>query len=98
MEPVPRSPCRRHTYGSSEEFVGGYGLRQFAKRVIEGQFEDAIGSEAIRFSHSDFGLIVETLDDPAGKHLLSAKIVQDEVSASAPSKIDPPLLTKSDPA
>jgi hypothetical protein len=35
--------------------------------VIEGEFEDAVGAEAVRFSDSDFGLVVQALHDAAGK-------------------------------
>jgi hypothetical protein len=35
--------------------------------VIEREFEDAKGAEAIGFSHGDFGLVVQSLDNAAGK-------------------------------
>jgi hypothetical protein len=46
--------------------------------VIEGEFEDAIGTKTIGFSHGDFGLVVQTLHDSAGNEFLSAEVVQDE--------------------
>jgi len=69
--------------GSSEEIVGGFGLRELAKRVIEGEFEAAEGAESVGFPHSDFGLVVQTLDDAAGKELLRAEIVKDQLSVIA---------------
>jgi len=46
--------------------------------VIERKFEAAEGAETIGLSHSDFGFVVQTLDNSAGKQLLSAKIVEDQ--------------------
>jgi hypothetical protein len=43
--------------------------------VIEGEFEDAKGTEAVRSSHDDFGFVVEALDDTAGKLLARLEIV-----------------------
>jgi len=37
--------------------------------VIESKFEDTEGAEAIGFSHGDFGFVVQTLHDAAGKQL-----------------------------
>ena len=54
-------------FGSSEEIVGGIGFGQLAKSVMEGEFEDRVGAEAVRFSHSDFRLVVQALDDASGK-------------------------------
>ena len=39
--------------------------------------EAAEGAEPVRFSHSDFGFVVQTLDDAAGKQLLSPEVVED---------------------
>jgi hypothetical protein len=58
--------------------VGGFGLGQLAKRVIEGQFESAECAEPVRFSHSDFGFVIQTLDHTAGEQFLGAKIVEDQ--------------------
>ena len=38
------------------------------------------GSEAVGFSHSEFGLVVEALNDAAGELLFGMEIVQDERS------------------
>ena len=46
--------------------------------MIEGEFEDAVGAKAVGFSHGDFGLVVQTLDDAAGEQLLGPEIVKDE--------------------
>ena len=64
---LPDKLAQVYQLGSSEEIVGGVGFGQLAKRVIEGEFEDAIGAEAVGFSHSDFGLVVQALHDAAGK-------------------------------
>ena len=45
--------------------------------------EDAVGAEAVRFSHGDFSLVVQALHDAAGKQLLSAEIVEDEFAMIA---------------
>jgi hypothetical protein len=44
--------------GSSEESVGGVGLRQIAEGVIKGNFSDAEGAESVSFSHGELGLVV----------------------------------------
>jgi hypothetical protein len=44
--------------------------------VIKGQFESAEGTEAVRFSHSDFGFVVQAFDNAAGKQLLSTEIIE----------------------
>ena len=48
--------------------------------MIEGEFENAEGAEAVGFSHGDFGFVVQALDDAAGKLLLRAEIVEDELA------------------
>ena len=48
--------------------------------MIEGEFEDTERTEAVGFSHGDFSLVVETLNDAAGKELLSAEIVEDQLA------------------
>jgi len=63
--------------------VGRLRLGKLAKGVIEGEFESAIGAKAIGFSHGDFGLVVQTLDDAAGKQFLSVEVVEDEFAARA---------------
>ena len=59
--------------------MGAFWFGQFAKRVIKRQFEAAEGAEAVRFSHGDFGFIVQSLDDAAGKQLLSAEAIEDQL-------------------
>jgi hypothetical protein len=51
--------------------------------VIESEFENAIGAEAVRFSHSDFGFVIQALHDAAGKKLLGAEIVKDQFAMVA---------------
>src|SRR5450759_679963 len=46
--------------------------------MIQGEFEDTEGAEAVGFSHRDFGFVVQALDNAAGKELLSTEIVEDE--------------------
>src|SRR5262249_7322239 len=41
------------------------------------------GAKAVRFSHGDFGLVVQTLDDAAGKQFLSAEIIEDQLAMLA---------------
>ena len=52
---------------SSEEFVGEFWLEKPAKHAIQGEFSDAERPVAIGFSQSDFGLVVQALDDAAGE-------------------------------
>ena len=63
--------------GSSEESVGGVGLRQIAEGMIKGDFSDAEGAESVSFSHGELGLVVEALDDAAGELLSGAEIIED---------------------
>src|SRR6202140_4113061 len=51
--------------------------------MIEGEFEDAEGAEPVGFSHSDFGFVVQALDNAAGKQLLSPEIVEDQIAVFA---------------
>ena len=37
-------------------------------------------SETVGFSHSDFGLVVQALDDAAGKQFLSAEVIEDQLA------------------
>jgi hypothetical protein len=43
--------------------------------MIEGDFGHAKGSEAVGFSHSDFGFVVQPLDYATGESLSGAEIV-----------------------
>src|ERR1035441_5991973 len=51
--------------------------------MIKGEFEGAVVAESIRFSHGDFGLVVQPLHDAAGKQCLRPEIVQDEFTVVA---------------
>ena len=68
---------------SSEEIVGRFRLGELARRVIEGEFEDAVGAKAIGFSHGEFGFVIQSFNDPAGKQFLSAEVVEDELAIVA---------------
>ena len=48
--------------------------------MIEGEFEDRKGAEAIGFSHGEFGFVVQSLNNAAGEKLLSAEIVEDKLA------------------
>ena len=51
--------------------------------MIEGEFKPAKGAEAVGFSHSDFGFVVQALDDAAGKELLGVEIIEDQFAMLA---------------
>src|SRR6516225_6119686 len=61
---------------SSVEFMGEFRFRELAKCVIEREFGDAKSSEAIGFSHGDFGFVVQTLDHAAGELLFSLEVIE----------------------
>src|SRR5208283_5420238 len=67
----------------SEEFVGDVGFRQLTKCGVQGDFRDVEGAETVRFSHGQFGLVVQTLHHAAGELLLGAEIVQDQPAVRA---------------
>ena len=48
---------------SSAESVGGFWLGQVAKLMIEREFDGLELAKAIGFSHGQFGLVIESLDD-----------------------------------
>jgi hypothetical protein len=61
-----------------------------------------VGSKAVRFSHGDFGLVVQALYDAAGKQLLGAEIVEDQFPVLAKRSSDllhnePVLLPPEEP-
>jgi hypothetical protein len=72
-----------NTFDSSEEIVGRFRLGELAKRVIEGEFEDVVGAKAIGFSHGEFGFVIQSFNDTAGKQFLSAEVVEDELAMVA---------------
>jgi len=51
--------------------------------VVESQFSDSEGSEAVGFSHGDFRFVVQALDYPAGEQLFGLEVVEDEIAMSA---------------
>ena len=54
------------------------GLGKVSERVIKGDFGVFVGSETLRFSCGDSGLIVESLDCPEWEELAGLEPVQDE--------------------
>src|SRR5271165_4093345 len=46
-------------------------------------FRDVEGAETVRFSHGQFGLVVQTLHHAAGELLFGAEIVQDQPAVRA---------------
>lgn len=51
--------------------------------MVQGEFETAEGTKAVGFSHSDFGFVVQALDDAAGKQFLSSKVIENEFAVFA---------------
>jgi hypothetical protein len=51
--------------------------------VKERKSKAAEGADTVGFSHGDFRLVVQTLDNSAGKQLLSAEIVEDQFAVLA---------------
>jgi hypothetical protein len=71
------------SFDSSVESVGEFRLRELAKHMIQGKFRHTERSKAVRFSHGDFRFVVETLDNPAGNHLLGLEVIENEVPVHA---------------
>src|SRR5215831_14829936 len=46
--------------------------------MVQREFKDPVGAKTVRFSHGNFGLVVQTLHNPAGNKLLSAEVIQDQ--------------------
>ena len=53
--------------------MGDVRFRQLSKCVIQRDFRDVEGAEAVGFSHGQFGLVVETLDQPLENGFLARK-------------------------
>ena len=70
-------------FGSSEKSVGELRLGKFAKCVIKRKFQDPKGAETVRFSHRDFGFVVEALDDAARVDFSRPEIVQEQLAVAA---------------
>ena len=51
--------------------------------MVERQFGDSEGSKPVRFPHSDFCFVVQSLDDAAGELFPRAKIIEDEFAVGA---------------
>src|SRR3954470_16539290 len=56
--------------------------------MIKGKFETAEGAKSVGFPHGDFCLVVQALDDAAGKQLLSPEIVEDQLAVLAHGACD----------
>ena len=68
------SSIARKINGFVSRIHGEFRFRELAKCVIEREFGDAKSSEAIGFSHGDFGFVVQTLDYAAGELLFSLEV------------------------
>jgi hypothetical protein len=60
--------------------------------VIERKFEAAEGAETVGSSHGDFSLVVQTLDNSAGKQLLTVSREIDQPLATYPANLCPLLF------
>ena len=69
--------------GWSVKSVGEWRLGELAKCMIERDFRGSEGSEAVRFSHGDFGFVVQSLDDAAGELFSCTEVVEDQISVCA---------------
>ena len=69
--------------GWSVKSVGGRRLGELAKCMIERDFRGSEGSEAVRFSHGDFGFVVQPLDDAAGELFSCTEVVEDQFAVCA---------------
>ncbi len=47
--------------------------------MIEREFCDSEGSEAIGFSHGDFRLVIQSFDDAAGEGFASTELVEEQL-------------------
>src|SRR3974377_1779871 len=56
--------------------------------MIKSKFETAEGAESVGFPHGDFWLVVQALDDAAGKQLLSPEVVEDQLAVFAHGACD----------
>jgi hypothetical protein len=75
-------------YDLSEKIAGLPEARAASQVNDRGQVEDTEGSESVGFSHGDFGFVVEALDNAAGKQLLGAEVVEDELTVLAQRRGD----------
>src|SRR5262245_19569441 len=48
--------------------------------MIQRDFRDPEGAEAIRFSHGQFGLVVQALNDAARKPPLGSEIIEEQLT------------------
>jgi hypothetical protein len=51
--------------------------------VIEGEFEDAVGTKPVGFSHGDFGFVIQALDDTTRDQFLGSEVVEDQFAMVA---------------
>lgn len=56
--------------------MGKFWLGKFAKYMIYREFCHFEGSKPVRFSHSDFGFVIEALENAAGERLFGSELVE----------------------
>jgi hypothetical protein len=64
-------------FGSSAESVGSFGFRSLTQRMVQGDFEAAIGPKPVRLSGGQFRFVVEPLDDGSRNLPAGAKPIQE---------------------
>src|SRR3974390_2787605 len=72
----------------SEESMGDIGLRQLCKCMIQRNFHDTEGAEAVGFSHGQFGLVIEALDHPAREPSFGPEIIEEQLTMAAQRPCD----------
>jgi hypothetical protein len=77
------SDLTKEIFDSSEESMGEWRFGQFSKWMIQGHFGDSEGPEAVGFSHSDFDLVIQSLDNAAGELFFGPKVVENQGSVGA---------------
>src|SRR5215469_11499078 len=56
--------------------------------MIESEFQGSERAESVGFPHGDFCLVVQVLDDAAGKQLLSPEVIEDQLAVFAHGACD----------
>ena len=65
-------------FASSKKSVGSFWFRKCPQSMIQRYFNSIRGFETVGLSHSQFGLVVEALDDATGKLTFCFKPVDDQ--------------------
>ncbi len=60
--------------------MGKLSFWQLSKCVIQSEFCNSKRPESVRFSHGEFGFVVETFHDTGGELFLGAEIVENELA------------------